>query len=213
MSDANSWSDAPVQPPKKKMNGCLLAALIVGGLGSLGLMICCGAAFWFGSMFIPKIMNVPAEVLAVAKSIVDMKYPDNFQPTTANTIDNPFFMTRFARLAHQEGKGILILRSLKVKMGDANQANLQLAPLRAQDELEINGNMTLKKTESQEVTIAGQKVSVLIGEGTDMTGKPIHTVKGEVTTIGGSTYFLLRVDDDIWDQEAILKMLEEAKIP
>lgn len=213
MTDTNPWNDAPVPPPSKKMNGCLLATLIIGGVGFFGLLVCCGGGVWLGTMFIPKVMNVPAEVTAVGNSILETKLPDDFQPTNANTMDNPFFDMKFARFAQKEGKGILILRSMKMKMGDANQANIQLAAWRVQDETEINSNLSLRKSESKEVTIGGQKVAVIIGEGTDLAGKGIHTAKADISTLGGTTYFMLRMDDDIWDEDTVLKMLENAKVP
>ena len=51
-----------------------------------------------------------------------------------------------------------------------------------------------------------------IGEATDRTsGKTIHTAITEFEQSTGQTFLLLRMDDDVWDEEAVIKMLEDTK--
>ena len=218
MSDNNSWtdapSDAPTPPAKKGMSGCMLASLIVGGVGLFSLLICCGVGGWFITKMAPKVSTVPAEVAAVSQSILDLKIPDTFKPSNSVSMDNMAFTMRIAQFAHQEGKGKLVVGMMKIKIGDPNQANAQSVQFRSQSEAELTGTLDVKKTESQEITMNGQKVTVMIGEATDRTtGKAVHTAKADISMPSGQTFFLLRLDDEIWDQDAVLKMLEDAKIP
>ena len=218
MTDQNSWADspgdAPAAPVKKPMSGCMLASLIVGGLGLVGLLLCCGVGGYFATTWAPKITKVPAEVTAVAQTVMDLKVPDEFTPSNAVSMDNFIFTMRIVEYTHKEGKGKIVLGTIKIKVGDPNQANPQTAQFRSQHEVDISGNLDVKKTESHDITIGGQKVSVMIGEATDRTtGKGVHTAKADINSPMGQTFFLLRLDDDVWDQDAVLKMLEEAKIP
>jgi hypothetical protein len=218
MTDKNSWgdtpSDSPTPPAKKGMSGCLLASLIVGGLGLVSLLVCCGVGAYFATSWAPKMTTLPAEVAAVGQLVLDMKVPDEFKPSNAMTMDNFVFTMRIVQFTHQEGKGKMVLGTMKIKIGDPNQANPQAAQFRSQHEIEITGNLDVKKTESHEIDINGQKVAVMIGEATDRsTGKEVHTAKADINSPTGQTFFLLRLDDDAWDQDAVLKMLEGAKIP
>lgn len=218
MSENSSWTDTPDnvpnRPVKKPMSGCLLASLIVGGLGGVCLLVCCGVGAYFAANFAPKITSVPAEVAAVGKLALDMKVPDEFTPANSITMDNFAFTMRIAEFTHQAGKGTMVLGALKMKMGDANQANAQTAQFRGQHDSKISDNLDVKKIESHEIMIDGQKVAVMIGEATDRTtGKAVHTAKADIASPTGNTFFMLRLDDDVWDQDAVLKMLEEAKIP
>ena len=162
----------------------------------------------------PKVTSVPAEVEAAGQLVLNMKIPPEFKPNNAVTMDNSFFTMRIAQFKHSEGKGELVLGMMKLKIGDANQMNAQSAQFRSQHETSISGTLDVKKTEAHELTIDGQKVSVMVGEATDRpTGKAVHTAKADIDTPSGQTFFLLRLDDDVWDQDAVFKMLEEAKLP
>lgn len=218
MSDNNSWKDTadhvPNRPASKPMSGCLLASLIVGGLGGVCLLACCGVGTYFAANFAPKITSVPTEVAAVGKLVLDMKVPDDFSPTNSVTMDNFIFTMRIAEFTHKSGKGKLVLGAMKLKMGDPNQANAQTAQFRSQHETNMSDNLDVKKVESHEITMDGQKVTVMVGDATDRTtGKAVHTAKADIKSPTGQTFFLLRLDDDVWDQDAVLKMFEEAKLP
>ena len=218
MSGNTSWNDTPEQAPsrpaKKPMSGCLLASLIIGGLGGVCLLACCGVGAYFAANFAPKITAVPAEVTAVGKSVLDLNISEDFTPVNSVTMDNFVFTMRIAEFAHKEGKGKLVLGAMKIKMGDPNQANAQTGQFRTQHETNMSDNLDVKKTESHEITIDGQKVSVMIGEANDRTsGKGVHTATADIKSPTGQIFFLLRLDDDVWDQDAVLKMFEEAKIP
>ena len=103
---------------------------------------------------------------------------------------------------------------MKLKMGDPNQAKLQSGQMRGPFEIELRNNLDIKKTESREIVINGQKASVAVGEAIDRaTGKAVHTADLDVSLTSGETFILLRMDDDIWDEAAVLKMLEESKLP
>jgi hypothetical protein len=218
MSNDAAWNeprnDEPSRPPRKPMNGCLLASLIVGGLGLVGLLVCCGVGAWLASTFVPKVTSVPAEITATGDQILKLQLPDGFKPINATTMDNPFFTLRIAQFQQQEGKGKIGVGSMKIKIGDANQANMQSVQFRTALDAEMSGTLDVKSTTSHDVTMNGQKVVVSISEATDRaTGKAVHTAKTDLTIPMGQIFIQLRMDDEIWDEAAVLKMFEEASIP
>jgi len=218
MSGNDLWVDPPNEPqpvqtvPKKRMSGCMLATLIGGGVGLVGLLTCCGIFAWFGSMMIPTTTNVPAEVTAVGRQILNVEVPADFQPTNAVTIDNMLMAMRIAQFKHREGKGEMMLNSMKIKIGNPGQANVPPDQMRIKFEEEIRSSLDTKKSETHDVMVNGQKVSVTISEATDRNnGKGVHIATAEMRTSNGQSFILLRMDDDVWDQDAVLKMLEDAK--
>ena len=194
------------------MSGCMLTSLILGGMGFVGLLVCCGVGFWIASTMAPKSTTDPKEVLESARKIIDIELPLDFSPDKSLTMDNMMFDFRIAEFKHKEGKGEMFLTSMRIKIGDPNQASQQSQPLRNDSENRLRGSLDIKKTESHDVTIHGKPVSVAIGEGTDRTsGKSVHTASTDFTHAGQLTIVMLRMDDEIWDQDAVLKMFENAK--
>ncbi|WP_010583058.1 hypothetical protein [Schlesneria paludicola] len=217
MSERDSWNDpqspseVPVPPKKKGMSGCMLASLIVGGISFVGLLACCGLGGWFFSMVMPTITTEQAQVTAVAKKILNAEMLPDFTPQQAMTIDNMFFSMHIAEFKHKEGKGELMMGNVKVKIGDAAQANMQSTQFRGKFEDKMRETIDIKSSENHEVTMNGKKVNVVIGEGTyRATGKAVHTVTTDLEEGTSLTFLRLQMDDEIWNQDAVLKMLEGA---
>ena len=214
MAPNDSWPDAqndsPTPVAKKKMSGCMLAGLIVGGLGLVGMVVCCGGFAWLGATFAPTISNSPAEVAVASKKILNIEVLDGFVADKAITMDNMVFTMRIAEYNYTGGKGKMMIGSMNLKIGDPRQGKMQSAQFRSNFENETRGSLDIKKSESHEVTINGQKVSVSIGEAVERgTNKAVHTLNADFEP----TFILLNMDDDVWDQDAVLKMLENAKPP
>ena len=152
MSQDDPWIDskaeAPTLPAKKPINGCLLASLIVGGLGMVCMMVCCGALAWFGYSMKPTVTNVPAEVRAASQQILNVNISDDFTPENAMTMDNMMFTNRMVKFRHKEGKGLLLMGMMKLKIGDPNQAKIQSGQMRGPFEMEARNNLDIKKTET-----------------------------------------------------------------
>src|SRR3954447_27057994 len=117
MSDRDNWndaqSDAPTPVKKKGISGCMLAALIVGGVGGVGALVCCGGLAWFGSMFVPKILNEPAQVTEAGHEVLNTDVPEGFIPDKAIIIDNMIITMKIVDFRHKEGKGEMMFGNLK----------------------------------------------------------------------------------------------------
>lgn len=219
MSDNNPWNDpvseSPTPVKKKGMSGCMLASIIVGSLGLVCMLVCCAGAIWLGSMVIPKETKAPAEIAAIGHEVLNTDVLPDFSPDKALTWDNMLFTLKITQFTHKENKGEILMGALKVKFGDLNQAKMQSQQLRGPLEEKSRGPLDIKKSESKEIMINGQKISVSIGEATDrMTGKSVHTASADFEQAGGMfTFFFLRMDDDVWNEDAVLKMLEDVKAP
>lgn len=218
MSDRDSWNDplrepaAPPPVPKKKMSGCLLASLIVGGIGLMGLLVCCGGVTWIYFNFAPTISSESAVVKAVGHEVLDTELLPDFEPAISIVMDNMFFAMRVAEFKHKDGKGEMMIGNMKIKMGDAGQMNAQAGQARENFEKKTHQTIDIKNTEIEQVKINGKDVPVTIGEGTQReTGKAYHTLTADFDMPAGKTFVILQLEDEVWDKAAALKMLEDAK--
>jgi len=215
MSAKDDWTnpnDAPLPAKKKKMSGCMFASLILGGLGVVGLVVCCGGVVALGYMFQPTVSKVPDEVAAAGKQILNITVPPEFTGEESISMDNFVFTMRIAQYRHKEGKGNLMMGAFRVKLGDPNQAKMQQGQFREPLQQQHFGQIVVKKSDSIEVTIDGQKVSVTISEGTNQqTQKEVHMVSFDFVHGSDPTFFVMSLDDDVWDQDAVIQMLEGGK--
>lgn len=216
MSAKDDWTnpndEAPLPATKKKMSGCMFASLILGGLAVVGFLVCCGGVVALGFMFQPTISKTPAEAEAAGKQILDITVTPEFTGEEAVTMDNFLFTMRIAQYRHKEGKGNLIMGAFNVKFGDPNQAKMQQQQFRQPLQDKSFGQIVVKKSESVNVTIAGQQVPVTISEGTNQqSGKDVHMVTADFVNGSNPTFIVLSLEDDVWDQDAVIKMLEGGK--
>jgi hypothetical protein len=101
---------------------------------------------------------------------------------------------------------------MKLKVGDPNQGQVHSADTRGKFEEKLQNNLDIKTTEKHEITINGQKVSVVVGDATERSsGKAVHTLTTDFDRSNGKVFMLLQLSDDVWDEEAVLKMLEDSK--
>ena len=217
MADTDPWKDSQpeaTKPPKKKMSGCLLASLVVGGLGLVGMLVCCGGAAWFGTKMIPVVTQSPAEVAEVGQKAFHIDIPEDFLAETAITMDNPFFIMRIAQFKHKQDKGKIALGMIKLKVGDPKQADMNSRQFRASFEQEMRGTCDIKSSKSHDITINGQKATAVVEEAKDRNnGKEVRIVSSEFNLPSGQSFIMLRIDEDAWDEDAVLKMLEDIKPP
>ena len=104
MSDRDTWPDNPNDPTPQRApqweeksggGGCLKFALIVGGLGFVVMLVCCGGLAWFGWGFIPKVVKVPADVAALRLQVMQIDIPAEFVSDAGMSIDNWLLAMKF----------------------------------------------------------------------------------------------------------------------
>lgn len=217
MSDGDNWVDplkepAPIAPSqKKRMSGCMLATLIVGGLGLFGMLVCCGGVTWLYLNFVPTISKEPEVVNSLGKQILNAEVLADFAPEGSAVIDNRFLTVRIAKFQHKEGKGDILLGSAKIHF-DLKQLKDKIDEERKKAEKEFQESVEVDKSEVHKVMINGQEVPVTIAEAKNKeTDKDFHQVTANFEHAGTMTFLIMQIDDEIWDEAAVLKMLQEAK--
>jgi len=220
MSDRDTWPDNPNDPPPQRAQqwegksgggGCLKFALIVGGLSFMGLLVCCDGLTWFFWGFIPKMATTPAEVAAVGQQVMQIDIPEEFIGEAGFTIDNRLIAMRFATFLHKAGKGTLLIGAMQVKVGDLKDQHADFKA-RSQQQSKDQKKLTIKKTEDREFTIRGKPVTFNFSEAEeDGTDKKFRLVTGELEAPGSFTVLQLTLEDEAYDEDAVVKMIESIR--
>lgn len=219
MSDRDEWPDNPNDEPRRPSRtgesnsggGCLKIALIVGGIGFAGMFVCCGGLGWFIWGFIPKMATTPADVAAVGQEIMTIEIPPEFVGQTGMSIDNWMLTMKFATYQHKEQKGVLMIGSMQVKIGDPKDHQ---AAFKDRTEQQSGGDegLEITSTTDREFTVRGKTVTFKFSEAKqEGTGKKYRLVSSEIDSPGGLTIFQLTLEEDAYDEEAVVKLIESIR--
>ncbi|MEK6262614.1 MAG: hypothetical protein AABP62_28800 [Planctomycetota bacterium] len=216
MSDRDQWPDNPNDVPRqqsqpqepKSGGGCLKVALIVGGIGFFGMLVCCGGLFWFGRGLLPKMVTTPAEVAALGQEVMKIDIPADFVGQAGMSMDNFAMTMKFANYQHKEQKGTLMIGSMHVKIGDPKDHQAAFNNQKAQQSVAQEG-LKITTTADREFTIRGKPVTFKFSEAEkEGTDKKFRLVSSEFESGGGLMMFQLTLEEEAYDEEAVVKMIE-----
>jgi hypothetical protein len=197
-------------PPQQK-SGCGLKWLVLLGiLFGGGALVCCGACGFLGFTFVPKVVQTPADVTALTQEIVDVKVPADFQPVNGMKLDNFAMAIRGATYRQQQGRGHLQFLEVAVKFGDpaANEAQFKQQFRQSQNGQELKV-LKIDQSEVREFPVRGQPVSFRFEEGSDVSSATKYRqVSGEFPGKNGPASLTLQVEEDAWNEEAVVEMLK-----
>ena len=212
MADQDNWPANPNEPQSTKSSGgggCLKIVLIVGALGLVCMVVCCGGAFYFGSQFVPKVTNNAAEVAGVGQQIMKIDIPAEFEGEGAVTIDNAFMTMRIANFKRKTGDSQLMLLKMEMKFGDmkgqGDEFKNKMSGPKADD-------LDIQKTETREFDINGEKVPFKFSEAVNRETKVgYHIVEAQMGTPTNFRTLRLVIEDDDYDEAEVVKMIESIR--
>lgn len=211
MSEQNPWNDPqqPAVPAKKSMSGCLMAFLIIAGIGLIGMLACGGFVAYIAMNVNIKKVEDPKEAAEISQQILNISIPQDFVAKDALTMDIIVAATKIVNYEHKDQKGSLTLGSIQIKMQGADQGDI-----RKEFDKRSESDINVKSSKTRDITIIGKPAKLTIGEGTkEGSDEPAHTAN-VLFQNGANQYFIaIEMLDEIWDEEAVVKMLEEAKLP
>lgn len=210
MSRDDGFDDRP--PVPKKSSGCLKWFLILAGIGGVMSLVCCGVTGYMFYLFKPTIAETDPDVRTLAAEIADLRIPADFRGKLGIKMDNSLMAMRVCSFEHKDGRGVLQLSEMKVKVGDPQKQEADLKQqMRQQGAAELR-TLNIESSETREITIRGQPVSFTFAVGQDSsTSTKYHEVQGQFQGKNGLATLHLQVEDEVWDETAIVEMLEAAK--
>ena len=210
------WADegGSLGPKKKGMSTAMIVVIILGCIAGGGFLLCCGGAFWL--MKSTQATMDPQEVIAITKEIVEIEIPDVFQPNMGFDV-NIFgaFKEKIAWYESKSGEGLLILMSLEIAAaGDqaVEEAQMQQQLQQLQQQRQGDPNLRIKKSESREFEVRGEKVDFNFAETENMdNGDPWRQVTGTFAGKAGTVMLMLKIEEEAYDEDVVIKMIESIK--
>lgn len=200
--------------PKKGMGTGMKIVLVLLCLGGGVMLLCCGGGFYLFSQFNPEFKrNDPQAAAKTAQEIVTIEVAEQFQPSDSMTMGGELFgfsmNMKMATYRAVEGQGFLVLMQLH-----ATNMPKEFQDAQARQQMERQGldNRQLNnigQPETREFEIRGRKVPFLFSKAKDtQTGKVIHLVNGTFADKDGLVTLVLQIEEEFYDEEAVVRMLE-----
>lgn len=201
----------PMQPAQG--SGCLKWILILGVLGTLCSVVCCGVLGYFFYSYRPTIANQPAEVAAIAQEITEIAIPESLEGTGGMEWNMMGLMEmRMCVFRQKEGRGGMQLMQMELKVGDPKDSEEQIKQqMRKQGHDEMKA-LNIEKSETKEYEIRGEKAQFTFSEGKDVaTSTDYKEVRGQFKAKAGQAILHLQLEAEAWDDDEVNAMIESIK--
>lgn len=212
--DNDSQSEEFSAQPKPGMSKGVKVLLIMLGIGSVCLLLCCGGLFYAARNmdFKMKVTEKKAEIIEIQNEITDITIPDTFKPQAGVTFSVVGKGMKMAMFEPTSKQGILILMSLTVP--DDGMIDMEKEfrnSLNNQNQNQNQRKLDITKEEQREFTIKGKKLNFTFAEGTDQDKVEFHQVTGVFPGKSGPSFLMLQIQSDEYNEEEIVKMIESIK--
>lgn len=195
--------DVQFEPvPRPGMSGTTKVLLILGGVGGLCLLVCCGVAGFIGWKAKNSMSDDPVVITKLSQSIVEMDIPADFTPKQSMDMFGVMKMAIYTAPKH----GMLMLIGFGKMFADPQQQEQMKQQMKQQHGPK---DQKVLSTETKEVEIGGKKVPFEFAK-TEDTGshEKFEQVNGFFPGKEGPVVLMLLIPEDEYDEEEVLKMLQ-----
>ncbi|QDT31375.1 hypothetical protein [Thalassoglobus polymorphus] len=181
----------------------LIALLAIFGISCIA---CCGVFFFFAKNAF-QIVQTPAEVSKMQEEIVSIEIPDTYQPgqgVKAKILVASMNMVMYQRVDNPSS-GTIILMEIPIK---GSKEELEKSFEQQMDTQGKNKNIDVEESEKRTFMIDGVEREFTFNKGTS-DGKNVRQVTGAFKSRKGeATMFVLVEDEEVWDEEQAVKIIE-----
>ncbi len=209
-------------PPKKGMSSGTKVLLILGIIAGGGLLLCCGGFAWFGYQMAPRVTQVPAEVSAKSKEVLDMEISEeDWEPKLSLEMSIPMIMDmHMISWQSKKDDGGMAITKVMLKVKDENQSQEQLDAQMEQSFSQQGGGQEgapmpqLINVNSEEVklTVLGTETpfQLVTGNRPGDSETEWKEIKGHLRDGDEIIVLRLQLKSENFDMEQIKAMLENA---
>ncbi len=208
--------------PKKSSGSGMKILLILLGIAGVGALVCCGGIGTFVYKSMPNVTQVPSEVTANSKKILDTEIDEEtWEPKLSLEMSIPWTMDmRMANFTSKKDEGGPGLTRMALKVKDQNQSQEDIDRQLEQSLSQGGGAqgqpmppLAVEKGEEVKVTMLGQETTLLLSTGKRVGDNETEwkELKGHVRDGEDIIVIKLQLKSENFDLEAIKAMLEGAK--
>lgn len=218
MSIHEDWHDP--EAPKRGMSTTAKVLIIVGCVGGVCALLCCGGGLFVYFRLKDALKNAvvldPRLIEEQTAGIAKIEIPPGFEPKQAvNAV-----VMRWVVYGKNpdEGSRLLLMGVDRAIVDSANPEGQKTQLLQMmQQEGTTSGSepgFVVQESEQREIAVRGEMVKFEFAKGTvAANGKEMRQVSGSFKTPGGMGLILFRVPVESYDEAAVVKMLESIADP
>lgn len=214
---SQDFHDAP--QPKQGMSSTAKVLLILGSIGGLALLVCCGVGAFVVYRFKDSVSvaTTPAAVRQQTQEIMQVEVPDEFPPMMGMKFKFGPVDMRYAIYGTQgNDASMLLIMEMKSMpgqgQGDARQMRDQMLQGMRQNQQQHGQqmvNVVEESSESRDFTINGQKVPFEFIKGKNaVDGTAYRQVVGVIPSGDGFIMIMLTTPESQYDEDKVVKMIE-----
>ena len=206
--DESLYGETPVLQNQGCSTGAKVLLLMLFMAGGF-FVLCCGGVIWVYSQF--EFDETAEGVLVMTEEIADIDIPESFEPQRAMEMDLLIMSMKLAIYTAGTDDSVLILAETDFPTADQKltQAEMKIV-LRQQDR---GGRyVDIINSETREFEIRGQTVKFVFAECEDIdTGEAVCQITGTFSGRQGMGFLMLQVEDESYDEDAVVRMIESIK--
>jgi hypothetical protein len=227
MSTNDDFNDAP---PKKGMSSTSKVLIILGSIGGLCLLACCGGGvfLFYKAKDIVSFSVDPVVVKKTADEIILIDVPSEFTPTTSMkfSMGMSMRMAMFAKAAAPgaQPQSMIMLMEMNQpgmaaqggRAGAKQQRDQMLQAIRQQQAQQgghIETEIDQKAAKTRKFKINGEPVEFEFVQGTrPNNGGGVHQVAAVFQGKGGVVMLMMMIDEKDYDEEAVVTMIKSIRM-
>lgn len=189
-----------------KKSGCVKAILIVGCLTLLMTLCCAGIVGGIAWSIWPTVIEDPVGIAALGQQILAVTIPPEFEPTTGFKMDNFAMSMQMAAYRRKDGKGSLVLGSLRMKVGNAIQKP------EFHSKSDKSQRLKIGETKVRNFQVREQSVPFRFSDAVDQeSNRKFRVVETEFEAQGESKFFKLVLEEEAYDEESAVRIIESIR--
>lgn len=185
--------------PRKKagMSTTLKVLLILGGLGFVSMVVCCGAGVWFVGR---SVVTDAAAVNGLRDKIVGMEIPAGFKPV--------FGMNIVFQMAVYVGDKEAMLLIMQMP-GEVDGKDMQRGMEQQMEKQGKNTSIKIESKETRDIDIDGKPVPFTFAKGKrEQDGVEVRSITGTFPGRGGTACLMITIPESDYDEEAVTNTLK-----
>ncbi len=180
--------------------------LVLFGVGAVSLLLCCGGGYYFFRNAI-DVTQDPAKIAVMQKEIIEIDIPPDVQPAMGMNMNFGVMKMKIVGYNPDSGTSLMLMQ-----MQITGQTKEQMEASFKQQAGQQNKNFRQESAETKTVKVDGQDTDFIFAKGTlnppNGAPKPVRMVTGMFPAKDGMGFIQYSIDEDKYDEAAVIKTLE-----
>ena len=213
--DQDAWYDRPGEgpppPPKKGMSTATKVLLIMLCVFGGFCLLCCGGIVYIASQMDFDFNDDPAVAKQRLAEMADIDVPDSFEAEGSLSFDIFFMSMKMVVFNPTEGEGALGISQVNLEIEAGPEAEEDMRRSIRQQGHQRDLRVNQETIEMREFEIRGETVEFEFAQAENDQGEAFRQVTGSFPAKEGTAILILQIDEEHYDEEAIVQMLESIK--